>query len=139
MCWITRDVPVERVATEDIPVFKYVFTDDLVSYYFPEHKYVIGETLYTTLGYPSPVIGLRGARSIGRGFHSYGIACAIKEFDRSLNVYPPCHNNYHIGSYILYKLRRIECTIPKGSYYYVNNDMEYVSDKIIVNRITKEY
>lgn len=138
MCWVTQDDPVKMVAEENIPVFKYVFTDDLLSYYFKEHKYVIGEVLYTILGYTYPVIGLRGAQSIGRGFHSYGITCVIREFDRSLNVYPP-HQRYHIGSYNLYKLRRIECTIPKGSHYYVNEDMEYVSDKIIVNRISKAY
>lgn len=138
MCWVTHYTPVEKVAEEDIPVFKYVCGDDLVSYYFTEHKYVIGETLYTTLGYPSPIPGLRGSKSIGRGFHTYGNECTVKEFDRYLYVYPPC-NNYHIGSYHLYKLRRVECTIPKGSHYYVNNDMEYVSDMIIVNRISKKY
>jgi hypothetical protein len=138
MCWITQDIPVERVAREDIPVFKYVFTDDLRSYYFKNYKYVIGEALYAILGIPFPVIGFRGALSVGSGFHSYGTACIVKEYDRSLNVYPP-QKRYHIGSYNLYKLRRIECTIPKGSRYYVNDDLEYVSDKIIVNRITKEY
>ena len=139
MCWVTQGTPVEKVAEEDIPVFKYVFGDALESYYFSEHTYVIGRPLYTPLGYPSPVLGLRGGQSIGRGFHAYGVECTIKEFSRSLNVYPPRNNNYNIGSYNLYKLRRIECTIPKGSHYYVNNDMEYVSDTIIVNKITKKY
>ena len=103
MCWVTQGNPVERVAKDDISVFKYVLGDDLTSYYFTEHKYVIGETLYTTLGFPGPVIGLRGAQSVARGFHSYGSGCTIREFDRYLDVYPP-HQRYSIGSYVLYKL-----------------------------------
>ena len=138
MCWVTQDTPVERIAEEDISVFKYICGDNLHSYFFTDYRYVIGETLYATLGMPFPVIGLRGALSIGSGFHSYGNACVIQEFAKHLDVYPP-HLRYHIGSYNLYELKRVECIIPKGSHYYVNSDMEYVSDKIIVNRITKKY
>lgn len=138
MCWMTKRTPVERIAEEDIPVFKYVCSDSLYSYYFPKHKYIMGETSHTTLGNPFPIIGLRGTLGVGDGFHSYGMACNIQEFDVYLKVYPPC-GSYHIGYYTLYKLRRIECIIPKGSHYYVNDDLEYVSNKIIVNRISKVY
>jgi hypothetical protein len=130
--------PLERRADLDIAIFKFV-RKDLTAYYYENFKYELGETHYSTLGIPWPVIGLRGALSIDSGFHSFGINCIVQNNPETVTVYPPFHSRYTIGCFRKDDLCKVEGIIPKGSLYYKNSDEEYVSSHIIIRRITKVY
>lgn len=110
----------ELTAKKDIICYKFlqVVEEDsgmLVSP-FIDHVYFLGEI--NKLNKKLMTYNLGDAKLIHEGFHS-GNSFMIKTWgDR-----PEIFKNYSL----------FQCTIPKGSKYY-KNEMEYVSDAIIINK-----
>ncbi len=111
MCWISNKC-VKRVATEDIPIFKYVYlvkAQHCFSF-IRFFKYKYGQ-LYTL---DSEIVIKQNSTFyfIDEGFHSYDMS-KIKEYKNT-----PC---------------LIKGIIPKGAiYYYSSLRKEYVSNQIIL-------
>lgn len=145
MCWKTNlDGPVEMVSERDIPVRKVVVRTLEGSYrslyrhaeYKRNVTYKMEKPLHTASYYCM--------RYIDEGFHSYGERVDIL-------FSPIMYPSGQIGMTFVAKykdslldcgdfplseingtLEIIDCIIPEGSSYYVNERNEYVSDSIII-------
>jgi hypothetical protein len=111
--------------------------------FFRGFEYKLGKT-YTQ---PNSFDGLKkfypyDGILIVEGFHSYSVDCNYrKDNPYYFNVYSP-DKSRHIESYEtkLHNTVLIDCVIPKGTPYYVNESGEYVSTaiKIMGETNTKE-
>lgn len=148
MCWVICDsLPVELVAETDIEVRKIMFRiveDFYISRYmrFPysKGKYSLGKRLVLN---ESKATGLY---SIDEGFHSYGENCEIILMSHPLIYgYKVTYNNMInddglIPSFSDRTLEVIDCVIPKGARYYVNEEKdEYVSDEIVIKGLSTHF
>lgn len=148
MCWVICDsLPVELVAEKDIEVRKIMFRiveDFYISRYmrFPysKGKYSLGKRLVLN---ESKATGLY---SINEGFHSYGEKCEIILMSHPLIYgYKVTYNNMinddgFIPSFSDRTLEVIDCVIPKGARYYVNEEKdEYVSDEIVIKGLSTHF
>lgn len=148
MCWVICDsLPVELVAEKDIEVRKIMFRiveDFYISRYmsFPysKGKYSLGKRLVLN---ESKATGLY---SINEGFHSYGEKCEIIIMSHPLIYeYKVTYNNMinddgFIPSFSDRILVVIDCVIPKGARYYVNEEKdEYVSDEIVIKGLSTHF
>lgn len=148
MCWVICDsLPVELVAETDIEVRKIMFRigeDSYISRYmrFPysKGKYSLGKRLVLN---ESKATGLY---SIDEGFHSYGENCEIILMSHPLIYgYKVTYNNMinddgFIPSFSDRILVVIDCVIPKGARYYVNEEKdEYVSDEIVIKGLSTHF
>lgn len=131
------------VADKPIRTFKVCTvedTDTVMSYYY-DQEYRTGET-YTLNRDIKPVTVKyeRGSvcfYNINKGFHSYS-PDKIKMRHTRYGVIRAESTNRHILDYydMKYKLVRVDCTIPKGTTYYENEDGEFVSHTITIDSIT---
>ena len=126
MCWISKEC-IKQIAEEDIPVFKIVNRDKTSVFrnflYEENTEYSLGEEIYV---YGNTILNFL----IYEGFHSYCKKCEIeitdiesKEFFRVIDL---------LGTVLLghKSLLILECLIPKGATYYINEAGECVSDKL---------
>lgn len=130
MCWVGYN-PKKHVALEDISVFKIGIKDKdekLWSYYY-DFTYKEGMLYNTKIGVLISIGGWN--RSICEGFHSYSNHCEIR-INRSVFIIYPNTGKYL--DILTGNLVRLNCIIPKGSEYYLNERGEYVSNQIkIIN------
>ena len=149
MCWAiySDSRPVELVAETDIEVRKIMFRigeDSYISRYmrFPysKGKYSLGKRLVLN---ESKATGLY---SIDEGFHSYGEKCEIILMSHPLIYgYKVTYNNMInddglIPSFSDRIVEVIDCVIPKGARYYVNEEKdEYVSDEIVIKGLSTHF
>lgn len=126
MCWISKEC-IKQIAEEDIPVFKIVNcnkTSVFKNFLYEENtKYDLGKEIDVHEGVIVNFL-------INEGFHSYCKKCKIeitdiesKEFFRVVDL---------LGTVLLghKSLLILECLIPKGATYYINEKGECVSDKL---------
>lgn len=141
MCWMSVSVPVEKIAEDDIPIFKICLTNkrgDCCSYY----KYFVYELNkeYRNTDGTCLVIyynATLGAFKIEEGYHSYNPQCRIKKtisgcrllsltMRGTLDVFSEKEQIVIVRGYI-----------PKGTRYYENTRGEYVSEAIVLTHYEK--
>lgn len=131
MCWVTNSKPEAHVADSDIKVYKivrqtprknivnslyYVYTYKIGELFEMDEKIIPGLVLYST---PFQ------AYVINEGFHSYATFEKVKmEFEDGITLAIDPGASMPVI---------VECIIPEGSRYYINNEDEVVSDKIIIS------
>lgn len=141
MCWVTlnRENVQFKYAIEDIPVYK-VVKKSLLSYY-ENYSYILNEVHVTELDSPSHTKYYYGAEDwkIRSGFHSYSMDCkadlANSQTSLFVRILRPHDNFAAIDCYEKDATCILECAIPKGSIYFLNEEGEYVSDHILPLRI----
>ena len=132
MCWISFNKPIKMIAEKDIPVVKFVYKRQggYQSVYY-RYPYKIGDEVTSTI-----IFG--GENYIREGLHSY-IPCSIylegwHSYYICVKLKNSCFNvdtlfsEYDDGSTLV----QMNCIIPKGSEYYVNERGEVVSNKLKV-------
>jgi len=137
MCWVTNITPQSKLAEEDIPVFKVVRKNSLLSYY-TDYPYILNE-VHTTKPLKINHSSVEEWK-IQEGFHSYSIECVTKIVrtvcGRSIKVYNSDKDDEVLLDYYeISSTCKLECLIPKGSLYYVNEWGEYVSESILPFKI----
>ena len=129
MCWSNHLIPDLQIAKEDIPIFK-VLNDDFSAYYL-DFTYNLNEEYKTVLDDPT-FIRRYSSWIVNSGFHSYSTSCVIiKQSINSICIHSPRSvvNDYYHNFLV------VDGIIPKGAQYYLNDDGEYVSDKIMLTNI----
>lgn len=134
MSWISYNIPIKKIATEDITCYK-LFRRDSIIWKKTNSQKIIEKlisicTVYTYIPYKeNPKVNLTYLKTsvwfwddfynyrINEGYHSYETLDRVKKDTTFCD-----------------KDRRfiVKCIIPKGSEYYVNGDHEIVSSSIIV-------
>ena len=139
MCWITNKKLKFKIAKENIPIYKICRKEnDKILSYFKRFEYELG-CLYNT----NFEIAVDAKMSeIYKGFHSYSLNKTYyeKRYD-NIRVFKNENfielifnsnsnrlNDYSSGIVV-------SGYIPKGGAYALNEDGEYVSDSIILNKI----
>lgn len=129
MCWISSKPPVRRIAIESIYTYKVVYDyseflcDSLIMGFVYEYY-----KLYTQNKAIMPLCRARTNKwIIEEGFHSY----------RTWLVAKKAFEGFSTDSSIRKKIKIVQCIIPKGTTFYINENGEIVSDRIIINRILK--
>lgn len=129
MCWISSKPPVKRIAIEGIYTYKVVYSyneflcDSLIMGFVYEYY-----KLYTQ---NKAIMPLRVARThkwmIEEGFHSYRTWLTAKEAFEKFSTDPSIRKMIKI----------VQCIIPKGTTFYINEKNEIVSNGIIITNSTK--
>lgn len=165
MCWKTKKLPEKKVATEDISIIKVVAknedSDVIVPYYMlGTYKYKLGEEYKTRIGLIGEHITYREEMPvyfIEKGFHSYSKdMCSYskdkdafgKEYIAITKPNLECamfgtriHNELDktsinkFGLFKEYEPVVVSGYVPKGSEYYLNEEGEIVSDKIVLKEV----
>lgn len=142
MCWITFKPLKAKVAKRDIKVLK-------VLYIHPSEPTVLipyfcfGVCKYSING-ENPIIHITANKytpesvhcSIYEGYHSYSVNCSVRDVtptEMFVNNYYFCDDEF-TGR----QVHLVECIIPKGTTYYLNEFMEYVSENIVIKKIIKK-
>lgn len=151
MCWVSFKQPQVKVAKRNIKVLKVVYMHpsnpmELLPYYFhhchtytfnTENPTVLIKIQKTPIGYGPFYKNKKLFYSIHGGYHSYSTKCVcIKDFSIFPNIVTI--NDIHFYSDDIFTGNRIylvECIIPKGVRYYLNEFNEYVSENIIIKRL----
>lgn len=124
MCWISKECN-KQIAEEDISVFKIVCNDKKSLFrifpYEENTEYSLRKEIHV---YESNIMNF----VINEGFHSYCKKCEITHaygsgFFQVIDL---------LGTVLLYYSDHLilECLIPKGASYYINEKGECVSDKL---------
>lgn len=126
MCWVSRKLPVSRIATDDIKVIKVLRVSNdgrLFSPCFDKTVWEFGKAMHSDLesaryscfycGYIIDV-GLHSCNEIYLFGRYWANKCGDNLFE------------YYDGE------RKFNAVIPKGAEYYVNDAGEYVSDTLII-------
>lgn len=160
MCWKTKSIKhaMPKTAEFDIPVFKVVDRSRKPFYFTnkgiwtdrektPTYTYEAGFTYRPKPGSFDYWTCLR--YEIGEGIHSYSAGCQVKideepigtNAGRILKIYAQTDGSNQfpvwLDSYLCIDVLRMDCVIPKGSTYYLNEWSEYVSDRIRVTGFSK--
>lgn len=164
MCWIQYTNNGEQLqkieATEDIHVFKVALVErngDVIPYYImaSSMRYKEGQTYQSDLDEPHcRPYSLLSYYFINFGLHSYSTKKCMVKVGNKLKFEDPIANStvsrirvYTIKDGALLngftpryykneKLAIMDCSIPKGAFYYENNFGEIVSDTIRIDKIT---
>lgn len=131
MCWIANSKPEAHFADSDIKVYKIVTKTsrkNMVNSLCRGYTYKFG-ILFEMEERIIPGLVLSGANgksyAIKEGFHSYTtFAKATMKFEEVITY----ALNPSVDPLVI-----VECIIPEGSIYYINNEGEVVSDKIIIS------
>ena len=148
MCWKTKckELTEPKTATKPLKTFKvckecpHPFNPDKVSSYYFNKEYKKDESYTLNGGIHVFCDDFRWPEKyrIDYGFHSYDPDKIRTEKEGSTLVFynkEDCALDvYDLRFHILY---RVECTIPKGSVYYENENGEIASDKIRIDSITE--
>lgn len=128
MCWISKSAPIKLIAEKDIPVFKIVEKTNQGRNYWSiyyERLYHLGEKVTSK-------IEIRDIYKIERGLHSYIPEVKLILCGDYLSI-KDLRGWYVDGfSLSLFNLAKMNCIIPKGSEYYVNERGEVVSNQLKV-------
>jgi hypothetical protein len=140
MCWITKkkEYIERRVADSDIHVFKicYRYIDDKTDWYesaYYNYVYEIGRHYRQELGIPD-LNEFDNDYIIDEGFHSYdasSVRIGLSGCDHIQVILKSRFGGIFKNSSIR-TVVRLNCIIPKGASYYVNEEGEYVSSELIV-------
>ena len=150
MCWFSGSKKLSkyrRIARKDVLVRKLVMATESpykVVSYFTGFEYELGKTYYDSylsiIHANEPQLGA----CIFVGFNSYSTECKITRKEQTtvsgdkkkdeIEVYSPDGGEL-VECYELDNLLMIDCVIPKGATYYVNELGEYVSESIKPIRI----
>lgn len=129
MCWISNKPPVRRIAIEGIYTYKVVYDyseflcDSLIMGFVYEYY-----KLYTQNKAIMPLCVARTNKwIIEEGFHSYRTWLTAKKAFEKFST-DPC---------IRKKIKIVQCIIPKGTAFYINEKNEIVSNDIIITNSTK--
>ncbi len=129
MCWESYEVPVKRIAENDISVFKIV-TSSLLSYYH-DFKYTEGQTY--TMGPLKVEKNVFGEEifTVDEGFHSYSSECTYycNKANSLITISP---EKVILDAFPHPHLAKLNCVIPAGAEYYVNDNGVCVSNQIKV-------
>ena len=133
MCWITRkeELTKPKIAKRNIKCFKIVRGDyDSNASFFMAFKYEEGkEYSMDKLAENAKYEASFDCYTVNEGFHSYPM------FEDDCNK---LEYVFHVESptlYTAYSIKCMECVIPKGSRYYVNEKKEMVSERLLVKKI----
>lgn len=129
MCWTSSKPPVKRIAKEGIYTYKVVFDyGEFICYSLVMGFVYEYYKLYTQNKAIMPLCGaLSNKWIIEEGFHSYRTWLTAKEASEKFST----------DSSIRKRIKIVQCIIPKGTAFYINEKNEIVSDRIIINRILK--
>ena len=150
MCWFSGSKKLSkyrRIARKDVLVRKLVRVSEnpnKVVSYFTEFEYELGKTYYDEELSILNGYGSCHYAGIFVGFNSYSTECKITRKEQTtvsgdkkkdeIEVYSPDGGDL-VEYYELDNLLMIDCVIPKGATYYVNELGEYVSESIKPIRI----
>lgn len=131
MCWVTNSKPEAHFADSNIKVYKIVTKTsrkNMVNSLYRGYTYKIGKLFEMEKRIiPGLVLSSANGKSyaIKEGFHSYAtFAKATRKFEEIITY----DLNSSVNMFVI-----VECIIPEGSRYYINNEGEVVSDKIIIS------
>jgi len=146
MCWESKKKCVRLLADKDIHVFKICkkcrSNSNVVLPYFYSEKAVYQDGKTYESDRPIEILkehkvlslSLIKVNSILNGIHSYSCDCVILHYGDVFAItdkYGSTLETYKSNVAVV-----VECSIPKGTAYYVNEHGEYVSDKIKIENIT---
>lgn len=150
MCW--SGINEKKVATEPISCFKVVIREEpnLFSSKYYREQYKTGETKEVIMDEPKLSYYFRRALMIDESINCEVLALPVWEIERGLHSYSQEYCFFRItydGVEIMSKvqvqgckldgligsnLAVIDCEIPVGAEYYINEYGEMVSDKLLV-------
>ena len=152
MCWVSRNLDYIKynVAEKDIYTFKVMEKKEGIYYSYYFHKeYNLAEEYKNCISIKFRYDkknkfggGVLKEMTITEGFHSYSSERCfvrnrvgskgswIKVFRKQL-LFGKCFEDYVVDSRY-HQLVVMDCVIPRGSHYYINDMGEIVSNKIIV-------
>ena len=147
MCWESKSFN-PQIAERDIPIFKVCRMDEIEQNYvesvFFRRYYELGKVYTNDSSFTSTEEGTGEYKFLVRkAFHSYhpDIELAIKNesegifrFERHLTLY--YNNNYTFRYTTLSNRVIVEGYIPKGTRYCLNEDGEYISDSICLEKVS---
>ena len=143
MCWSSHSKKLRecyRVSEEDVKVIKVMLekVDCVGQFYYlsffrgyvymPKKTYVQPDAFSNNVTKHSDKVNV----SIAIGFHSYSPKCKFIKNGDIVNVFS--QDQWHLCEYypLLDGIIFIDCIIPKGTPYYVNDFGEYISSNIKV-------
>lgn len=133
MCWTSIEVPVEKTAELDIPIFKVCKIDNdgnITSYYY-DFEYELNKTYAKDTPLEVDYVATFDIFKIHSGFHSYSSKCPIKNTRSGFRISGPTWGTLDtFGSHESVVI--VKGFIPKGSKYYENARSAYVSDAIVL-------
>lgn len=145
MCWITFKPLKAKVAKRNIKVLKVLYIHPseptvLVPYFYSGvYKYSINgknPVIPITVIEHSNYCAYIEHCSIHEGYHSYAVNCPVRDVT-STEMFVKDHyfcDDECTGR----QVHLVECIIPKGTTYYLNEFMEYVSENIVIKKIIKK-
>lgn len=136
MCWTTNKLPKRQIADEDINVKKILFLlymddykvkYDVISPCYGMQKWHSGRCVRSEL--ENPKESMDGCHIINIGLHSCKEVVVRKDAFFATNEGKTWSRLWKVteSQFVC------DAIIPKGSYYYVNEYGEYVSDRLICN------
>ena len=151
MCWhgILKN---RKIATEDLKCYKIVSKFNYEPFFRPYFRcndspmiYEVGKTYYGKIC-PEKVAGGANLIAIHEGIHCYDLSVHIFHRDKyevyrdkyEVNYLLPCGIFLKLGIFSSRtdcKAVLMECTIPKGTLYYMNDKGEIVTEKLIINKV----
>ena len=144
MCWhgILKN---RKIATEDLKCYKIVLKFNYEPFFRPYFRcndspmiYEVGETYYGKIC-PSKAMEDTDLITIHEGIHCYDLSVHIFYKDKyEVSYLLPCGIFLKIGTFLSRtdcKAVLVECTIPKGTLYYINDKGEIVTEKLIINKV----
>lgn len=129
MCWVTKDVPIFKIAEKDIVVYKLVLYNLSTGSYMcfspfhPKFKYIKNELSKKVC---LDVEEQFNIYCINKGYHSFLTANRAVDLYQCLRI---AHDfsRYGVGEFV----------IPKGSMFYQNENEEIVSSNIMFKKLNK--
>lgn len=138
MCWTSQQQPVAMIATKDISVYKImkVFGGEIYSYYH-SFRYELNSTYKGKLGNPHKCSNFWcGERyEIDKGYHSYSSELTEITYPEGFRQICVKDANPIIDLDTYCTGIVVQCAIPKGARYYLNENGEYVSNQIIIKNV----
>ena len=146
MCWngILKN---RKIATEDLKCYKIVSKFNYEPFFRPYFRcndspmiYEVGKTYYSKIC-PTKAMEDTGLITIHEGIHCYDLSVHICKFHRDkyeVRYLLPYGEFLKIGAFssrTYCKAVLMECTIPKGTLYYMNDKGEIVTEKLIINKV----
>ena len=142
MCWMTNRIAILKVAEKDIPVFK-ILKKDMTSVYF-HWRYSLNIPYRSKLDCLKTFFDSKGTLTVvEKGIHSYGLGqVKLKLVSSKEDTFPyilfGIYSNYNdikLDTFEVHDYAKIVGYIPQGSYYYLNEKGEYVSDTIVLTTV----
>ena len=151
MCWTatTGKEYEEYIANNNIPVMKLVNIApfNTIYSYFRDFEYELNH-IYRVDNFGLDIEVIANVIYIKRGFHSYSTKIKIEKATKVRNGFEGIivrHESIIVDTLpancyvhtLKTNLAIADCIIPKGAHYFLNNNGEYVSDKIKIINVYK--